>query len=64
MFKQCLVQRGPSLMIVTLPAKYVIKGKFLKIMDSDGWQVKEVYEEPIGEKLSVTYQNNYKATDI
>ena len=46
--KQCKLQRGDTVTVSWIPAKFAVKGKYLKLKDEDGnwengWQVKEVW---------------------
>ena len=41
--KQVLLSRASSRQVVWIPAKFAVKGKYLRIVDQNGWKVEETY---------------------
>ena len=41
--KQVFLSRGTTHQIVQIPAALAVRGKYLKILDEDGWHVDAVY---------------------
>ena len=42
-YKQCRLKRNRTFRYSWIPEKYAIKGKILRINESEGWYVEEVY---------------------
>jgi hypothetical protein len=38
---QCKLQKGDTITTTWIPEKYAIKGKYIKLLDDNGWQVIE-----------------------
>lgn len=60
-YRQCWLVRGPTHRTVWIPEKYAKKGKFIKIKDEDGWQVRSVGTRMAEDQLLVVSQS-YKHT--
>ncbi len=41
--KQCLLTRGKVCQVAWLPVKFAIQGKYVRLLDVDGWKVEKVY---------------------
>jgi hypothetical protein len=42
-YKQCKLNKGNKYQYSWIPEKFAKKGKILRILDENGWVVKEVY---------------------
>tara|TARA_Y100000310_G_scaffold307018_1_gene348765 strand:- start:44597 stop:44830 length:234 start_codon:yes stop_codon:yes gene_type:complete len=66
-YVQCKLKKGDTYKTAWIPKKYSIIGKFIKILDDDGWEVIEQYSTLDGETVnnnSRDYKNHRKATDV
>lgn len=64
---QCKLKKGNKYQISWIPEKYSKVGKFLKILDENGWEVIEVNSKMDSKKIqerSVDYKNQRKVSDI
>lgn len=50
--KQVHLSRGTRHQIVQIPAQFAVKGRYLRILDENGWRVDEVYS--VGATLSTS----------
>ena len=41
--KQVTLSRSTARQVVQIPAEFAVRGKYLRILDQDGWRVDEVY---------------------
>jgi hypothetical protein len=42
--KQCILNNGSVWQVVWIPVQFAVKGRYLRLVDSDGWRVVEVCE--------------------
>lgn len=42
LYRQCEMQRRSHVQVAWIPAKFAAVGKFVRLRDSDGWQVTRV----------------------
>jgi len=67
-YKQCLMVKNGMYQISWLPERFAKTGKFLKLKEDDGWEVKEVYgpelDEAIVNERSRDYRKQREASDI
>jgi hypothetical protein len=47
--RQCVLRKGNLEKIAWIPARFAVQGKFLRLLDDDGWQVELVgtYQESV-----------------
>jgi len=64
---QCKLRKGDITTTTWIPEKYAIKGKYIKLLDDNGWEVLEV-GIPMGEEYVVGHERDFKkqreASDI
>ena len=64
---QCTLKKGKSNEVVWIPEKYAKKGKWLKIVNDNGWQVMET-GNPLSEEYVFGHERDFKkqrkASDI
>lgn len=41
--KQCLLVRGDRRVVAWLPVKFAVAGKYVRLLEVDGWKVQRVY---------------------
>jgi hypothetical protein len=41
-YRQCVLTKGPTSEVAFIPEKFAVDGKYLRIGDDNGWQVREV----------------------
>lgn len=66
-YTQCLLEKGNQTQTTWVPSIYAQKGKYIKISNTDGWLVKEVYmtdDSKAVEDRSMDYERTRKASDI
>lgn len=52
---QCEMQKGSMSMVAWIPSKFAVEGKYVKLLDEDGWQVMST-----GHELDSDYVLEYK----
>jgi hypothetical protein len=47
--RQCILNKNNRWQTAWIPKQFAVKGKYLRILDEDGWQVKSVgtYQEKV-----------------
>lgn len=68
MYRQCVLQRGTEGDVAWIPEIHAKPGKFLRIGDENGWQVKEVGSFRREESYLLEHERDYltqrRASDI
>jgi hypothetical protein len=67
-YRQCTLTKGETSEIVWIPEQFATQGKYVRIGDVDGWNVRDVSKQRVaGDYLQARerdYLNHRKATDI
>ncbi len=67
-FRHCKLTKGQTSEIAWIPERFAIKGKFIKVLGEDGWQVVEVGKSRIEGSYLMEHERNYltqrRASDI
>ena len=67
-YKQCLIKKGDTTQMSWIPERFAKTGKFLRLHDDNGWEVKVVYEPAMDEAVvnerSRDYTKQREASDI
>lgn len=67
-YRQCLMKKGNTTQMSCIPERFAVAGKFLKLHDDNGWEVREVYgpemDEAIANERSRDYTKQRDASDI
>ena len=68
-FCQCLLLKGKTSQLAWLPEKFAVQGKYVRLLEDNGWMVDKVYPNRITEQFLFEYKdrqfkNQRKVTDI
>lgn len=67
-YRQCALQKGDSHHMAWIPEQFAVVGKFIKIKEDDGWEVKFVSDgtrtAEEANQASQLYKKTRKASDV
>ena len=55
--RQCLLVKNKQSKVIWIPQEKAIAGKYLKLLDEDGWLVKEVYKTLSSKEANLNSQD-------
>ena len=61
-WKQCKMTKGTSSQTAWIPKKFAVVGKYIRIKNDNGWEVKEVYDVEMPEVTITARSRDYLHT--